>query len=1121
MKQRFSSLDVTVIAHELSKSLCSLRVQNIYDLSSRIFLIKFQKPGQREQLIIESGFRCHLTQYARTTATEPSPFTERLRKILRTRRVTSVAQVGTDRVIEFQFSDGIFRLYLEFYAAGNIILTDADLKILALWRSVSEGEEHEQLRAGLKYDISMRQNYGGVPPLTKERIKAGLQKAIQRQEKDAASGKKSKAKEKDALRKALSTSIAEFPPLLMDHAFTVTGFDSTIKPNHILDDDDALDKLMLAFGEARKTINDITSADSAKGFILAKRTSTHQGENDTGGSSSSILYDDFHPFRPKQFEDNTETEFLEFEGFNKTVDEFFSSIEGQKLETRLQEREATAKRKLELAREDHAKRLGGLQDAQQLHIRKADAIKANVERVHEAMGAVNGLIEKGMDWVEIARLIEREQAQGNTVAHMIKLPLKLYENTVTLLLAEQTYDAESDEEGYHSSSTEPTSDSEDEPEGANRKKALLTPEDGRLAIDINLGLSPWQNANEYFDAKKNAAVKEEKTAQSLGKALKNTEKKIAADLKKGLQQEKEVLRPVRGKFWFEKFTYFISSDGYLVVGGKDVQQNELIYQRHLKKGDVYVYADLHGASPFVIKNLASTPDAPIPPSTLSQAGHLCVCTSAAWDSKAVMSAWWVNFDQVTKLGRTGEYLPVGAFNITGKKNFLPPTQLLLGFGVMFQITEESKINHIKHRVIGSEAGKDAEEGTDLDAGQAENGIRNIKHPASDSDGELPDDRLDSGSDDDEDTETRGPARNNPLESSVRPEKPSTDDDSSDEQTGAADDAGKFTMSGALGDLVTTEESGNDISKYRTARERRNIRKGEQETAEHQHIESGTESTTESQDEVQSKQQSTTAISSNTATQPTKQLPRGKRSKAKRLAAKYGEQDEEDRALALRLLGVQPVEQSAQTTKVADQKAKEEEAQAQKQRRREQHQRAQAAGKAAEEARRAALAEGGDKTGAATDQEPANYEPTAEELAAMQTPLDAFIGRPHPADSIVLAVPVCAPWTALSNYKYKVKLQPGTVKKGKAVKDILSKWEIAAKEPRNVDRESKDTERMWPGEIEAIRAWKEAEVYGVVPVAKVRVVQGGGVGGGKGSGGKGGSKGKGVKSSRGGRGSKKR
>ncbi|CCF47068.1 hypothetical protein CH063_15606 [Colletotrichum higginsianum] len=72
MKQRFSSIDVKVIAHELQESLTTLRLANVYDLSSKILLLKFAKPDNKKQLIIDSGFRCHLTDFTRTTAAAPS-----------------------------------------------------------------------------------------------------------------------------------------------------------------------------------------------------------------------------------------------------------------------------------------------------------------------------------------------------------------------------------------------------------------------------------------------------------------------------------------------------------------------------------------------------------------------------------------------------------------------------------------------------------------------------------------------------------------------------------------------------------------------------------------------------------------------------------------------------------------------------------------------------------------------------------------------------------------------------------------------------------------------------------------------------------------------------------------
>lgn len=54
-----------------------------------------------------------------------------------------------------------------------------------------------------------------------------------------------------------------------------------------------------------------------------------------------------------------------------------------------------------------------------------------------------------------------------------------------------------------------------------------------------------------------------------------------------------------------------------------------------------------------------------------------------------------------------------------------------------------------------------------------------------------------------------------------------------------------------------------------------------------------------------------------------------------------------------------------------------------------------------------------------------------------TVLDGLTGKPLPTDILQFAVPVCAPYGALQKYKYKVKLIPGTMKKGKAVKTAIN------------------------------------------------------------------------------------
>ncbi|KAH7157517.1 fibronectin-binding protein A N-terminus-domain-containing protein [Dactylonectria estremocensis] len=1073
MKQRFSSLDVKVIAHELQEHLVSLRLSNVYDLSSKILLLKFSKPDNKKQLVIDTGFRCHLTEFARTTAAAPSAFVARLRKVLKTRRLTAVSQVGTDRVLEFQFSDGQYRLFLEFFASGNIILTDADLKILTLARIVTEGESQEPQRVGLEYSLENRQNFAGIPPLTKERVHDALKTAVAKAAMAPASSKKLKGKPGGDLRKALAVSITELPPILVDHALQKNQFDTTTKPEEILASESLLDDLVKSLAEARETVENITSSAVCPGYIFAKRNAPKPDSTEEGDSQNKregILYEDFHPFIPHKLEKDPTVEVLEFTTYNETVDEFFSSIEGQKLEARLTEREVAAKRKLDAAKQEQSKRIEGLQEAQTVNFQKAAAIEANVERVQEAMDAVNGLLNQGMDWIDIGKLVEREKKRNNPVADIIKLPLNLSENIVTLQLAEEEVVDDEEDDPYETD--DDASESGDESASTKAKSAGK-----ELAVEINLTLTPWANAREYYDQRKTAVGKEEKTQQQVAKALKNTEQKINEDLKKGLKQEKALLQPIRKPLWFEKFIWFISSDGYLVIGGKDAQQNEIVYKRYLRKGDVYCHADLHGAASVIIKNNPKTPDAPIPPATLSQAGSIAVCSSDAWDSKAGMSAWWVNADQVTKSAPTGEFLPIGSFMVRGKKNFLPPAQLLLGLGVMFKISEESMAKHVKHRLYdsdiaaGNEAARPAPSSKDLDKDQT----AEIEQP----DTTERDEASDYESEDEQQHEEK--PRDNPLQGFG----------------GGDHDIDVQEVEDGISELKVDEKSASE----EVPTQEEDDKSDEEESEDHEPVGSPAEAL-----EAPSK---SSAQTSGTAT-PTpgkKPAKRGQRGKAKKIAAKYRNQDEDDRAAAEALIGAAAGREKAE----AEAQAKldrEAELAAAKERRRAQHQRQQKEAAEHEEARRVMMDEGLDLL-------------DADEVDQV-TALDALVGMPLPGDEILEIIPMCAPWNALGRFKYKAKLQPGTVKKGKAVKEVLERWKAATTRKGVVDETARDSERMWPREVELLKTLKPEETYNCVPVSKVKVMMSGGTGGG-GSGGSGkksgGSKGQG-KGGRGGKGSKR-
>ena len=613
--------------------------------------------------------------------------------------------------------------------------------------------------------------------------------------------------------------------------------------------------------------------------------------------------------------------------------------------------------------------------------------------------------------------------------------------------------------------------------------------------------------------------------------MKSTEKKISADLKKGLRQEKEVMRPQRKAMWFEKFVFFISSEGYLVLAGKDAQQNEILYKTYLKKGDIYIHADLHGAASVVIKNKPGMSESPVPPSTLSQAGTLAIATSSAWDSKAIMSAWWVDATQVSKTAPTGEILPIGSFLIQGHKNFLPPAQLLLGFGIMFKVSEESKVNHLKHRIqdpvrppslelaghVGDE--EDDEDDTHRQESQTENQhfeaddneIRELRH-IQDADGAESDSGEDSENDDNSEA-----IRDNPLkptrggDGALHPQKQASDvlaRELCTEQKEATfrESSDEDDMSEPLEQAPNLDHStDHDQKRHLSADELGLVRKGPlpfmADSAD------AASTSTDSEGNVNPAQISNPSIQPDAKSLPTR--VRGKHGKHQKLKTKYANQDEEDRALAMRLLGSAAAQEKV-TGDAAVKAGKEKELAAQRERRRKQHALAAEKSKEAEELRKLNFAEGIETLD----------DNGAEELGD----LDAFVGAPLPGDDILDALVVCGPWDAIGGRcKFKVKLQPGTTKKGKAVREILGKWNSVVTEREKKKRPGSGEEgeamlkeeKVRISERELIKAIREPEIVGVIPVGKVKVVMGSGEAGGKVKGGGGAGKAK-----RGGKGSKK-
>lgn len=123
--------------------LVGLRVNQIYDIDNKTYLIKFQDKDVKQTLLMESGIRFHSTAFEWPKNPSPSGFTMKLRKHLKNKRLESLKQLGTDRIIDFQFGvgDATYHLILELYDRGNLILCDYEMTILNVLRPHTEGEE--------------------------------------------------------------------------------------------------------------------------------------------------------------------------------------------------------------------------------------------------------------------------------------------------------------------------------------------------------------------------------------------------------------------------------------------------------------------------------------------------------------------------------------------------------------------------------------------------------------------------------------------------------------------------------------------------------------------------------------------------------------------------------------------------------------------------------------------------------------------------------------------------------------------------------------------------------------------------------------------------------------------
>ena len=785
---------------------------------------------------------------------------------------------------------------------------------------------------------------------------------------------------------------------------------------------------------------------------------------------------------------------------------------GNKHDDRLQRKKAAALQKLDKVRQSFNNQLATLTQQQERNRHSAQLIEHNTAAVEAAIASINVEVARGTDWTELQRILKDERDKGNPIARMI-VALDLHTNTVTVALSQSMAHVR---QGWVDSGRE---------------------EERVEEVELDLSQSAYNNASLYYTQRKQQTAKVNQTTATSERALRAVERRTAQQLKDSDVRSR--IQQVRRSYWWERYHWFVTSENFLVIAGRDVQQSQLIVQRHLAPSDAYVCADVSGAVGVIVKNSSTT--AAVPPLSIQQAACMCLCRSTAWMCKPGSGsgdAWWVRGEELEVAGEGGK----AGVKAGVVRRYVTRMPLVMGLAVLFRVSDECIAAHKgERRIKGGVAeegtgGEKKEEEEDEDETEEEEHSEGKNGDGDDEKAEHDDEDEDGDDDGEEDDKqwaeevrgrqhssgsntaaTKGGAESltaavkglNLRGADVREAARQLGGESEEDSKSQGDGRSSHAQTGRK------ESVSKKATKKKTSAADKRKSKQADDTSH-----TGSANSVSADDDISSedlrdsravsRQQQSDKASKGGKAAAVVQLTRAQRAKQKKLA-KYADQDDEDRIIAAQVLGLQTAKRRDSNNNKQQQhsqrreKETEEEADAQEDGAQETSEAAVAAAPAAAVPANAS-ATTASKPATAAQVDPANIicrgckekghayrecpdrpqrnpaqqqqqnDTAADEQSAGYSLdlVDALTGRPTASDQLLFAVCVCAPYSALVEYKYRVKLLPGSQKKGKVVQAAVSMWTRAAG--------GREAER------DVIRGVREDEAMGVL-CANVKIAAG--------------------------------
>jgi predicted ribosome quality control (RQC) complex YloA/Tae2 family protein len=202
-------------------------------------------------------------------------------------------------------------------------------------------------------------------------------------------------------------------------------------------------------------------------------------------------------------------------------------------------------------------------------------------------------------------------------------------------------------------------------------KKIVAIHPDEASVDLDLGQkvkifvheSVEQNAQRYFAIIKKYKHKKEGALIAMAKPLPK---------KKAVRHDIVAMK----KLWYHRFRWFITSDGVVVLGGRDASQNEELVKKYMAGGDLFVHAEVHGASVVIVKGKTERMD---------EVAQFAASYSGAWRSGHFSADVYSALpNQVSKTPQSGEFVSRGSFIVRGERTYYRNVPVAVGIALVIE-----------------------------------------------------------------------------------------------------------------------------------------------------------------------------------------------------------------------------------------------------------------------------------------------------------------------------------------------------------------------------------------------------------------------------------------------------